>query len=106
VIVLVLVVSVISSLKQAQDDRVAKESIQAMRAKADAFAEKLAGEYSLPLADLLDRIAELGGLFAIWILRFADIAETVHRRAGEGERSQLEPQWGGSGQSSQMVAES
>lgn len=84
VIVLVLVVSVIFSFKQTRDDCVAEESIQAMRRKADVFAEKLAGEYSLPLADLLDRVSELGGLFTGWVRRTADIAETVYRSANQG----------------------
>jgi len=81
VIVLVLVVSVVFSFKQTRDDRVAEESIEAMRRRADVFAEKLAGEYSLPLADLLDRVAELGGLFTNWIRRTAAIAEIVYRSA-------------------------
>jgi hypothetical protein len=88
VIVLVLVVSVIFSFKQTQDNRVAEESIQAMRRKADVFAEKLTGEYSLPLADLLDRVSELGGLFTDWVRRTADIAETVYRNADQGRANE------------------
>jgi len=84
VIVLVLVVSVIFSLKQTRDDRVAEESIKAMRDKADTFAEKLMGEYRLPLLDLLDRISELGGLFSNWSRQIVYVAVVAHRRAGEG----------------------
>jgi hypothetical protein len=84
VIVLVLIVSMVTSVKESRDDHVAEESIGAMRRKADNFAEKLTGEYRLPLLDLLSRISELGGLFTNGIRQLVYAAVVAHRGDGKG----------------------
>ena len=82
-----LVVALIFSWKQSRDDQVAEESIQAMQSKADAYAEKLTGEYGLPLADLLDRVLELGSFLRFWIRKSAEIAVIVHKHSrARGQR--------------------
>lgn len=84
VIVLVLVVSVVFSVKESRDDLVEEESIRAMRLKADDFAEKLQGQYRLPLLDLLNRISELGGLFTNGIRQTIYATVVAHRGDSKG----------------------
>jgi hypothetical protein len=86
VIVLVLIVSLYFSFKQTQEDRVAAESIQRMRSTADAFAEKLAGEYRLPLLDLHRRITELSGLFTDRVRQITYFAIVIHQRSRENDK--------------------
>jgi hypothetical protein len=55
-----------------------------MRRKADAFAEKLSGEYDLPLAEVLSHVLELGGILTFrWT---AEIAEVIRKRARAREQ--------------------
>lgn len=90
VLLLVLVVSVVFSLKQSRDDVTAEESIQAMRNKSDEFADKLSNEYRLPLEDLANRIFELSGLLSFWT-RYISKALGVVKNLDSDQEDQGEP---------------
>jgi len=85
IVILVLVVSVLFSLKPHQDDYVAEKSIVNMRERAVAFASKLTGEYRLPLKDLMERAEEYGGLAGDWALRLIRVAGVVHERTDDSD---------------------
>lgn len=79
IIVLTLVAALVFSVRSAREDVAATQSIEEMRRRSDSYAERLVAEYGLPLAQLVERLAQMGGAVNIWFRFVSDrIGEVRH----------------------------
>jgi len=86
VIGLLLVGSILQANKSKRDDKVAEESIEAMRVHAEEFAMRLSDEYDTSLEEMGRRILELGGFFGAWVYQLAYVAGVIHQNVNDENR--------------------
>lgn len=86
VLLLLLVVTLVFSVRQSRTDKEATRAIRQMRRRSNEFADRLAAEYELSLDELLRRLDELGsGLIGVVSYLSAQLPDAVDEEDDEDD---------------------